>query len=92
MITKKLNISGHVQGVAYRAWMVQRATQLSVWGWVRNCADGSVEALVHGPEELVEELVIDCNLGPGLATIEKIDITDAEYDGSVGFAMKPSTS
>jgi acylphosphatase len=89
MITKKLIISGTVQGVSYRAWMTQKANQLNIWGWVRNLEDGTVEALIYGDEDVLEELVLDCKQGPGLAQVNNIEIEDMEYDGTVGFEVRP---
>jgi len=48
MIAKRVVIAGRVQGVGYRDWMVARAREIGLSGWVRNLPDGSVEALVAG--------------------------------------------
>ncbi len=48
LIAKHLRISGWVQGVGYRDWLVTRARGLGLSGWVRNRSDGSVEALIGG--------------------------------------------
>ena len=49
-----VRISGRVQGVGFRAWTEQRANALGLSGWVRNCANGEVEAVFSGPAEAVE--------------------------------------
>jgi acylphosphatase len=70
--TVRLRISGRVQGVAYRAWMAQEAAALGVSGWVRNRRDGSVEAVISGPEEAVRDLVERCRRGPPLARVAAV--------------------
>ena len=54
---RRLVISGRVQGVGFRDWMVREAGRLGVSGWVRNRRDGTVEALVDGDTASVEELL-----------------------------------
>ena len=92
MIAKRLRIAGQVQGVGYRAWMVQQARRLGVSGWVRNRGDGTVEALVHGEPAAVEELMRACRRGPILAVVELIheDLAEPEPDG--GFRSLPTVS
>jgi acylphosphatase len=45
---KRLVITGRVHGVGYRAWLVHKARELGLSGWVRNRPDGAVEALIAG--------------------------------------------
>jgi acylphosphatase len=78
MIAKRVVIRGRVHGVGYRDWMAARARALGVDGWVRNRADGAVEALVAGDADAVEELLRSCRRGPRLAEVSSIvdELTD----------------
>jgi acylphosphatase len=86
----RLRISGRVQGVGYRAWAVRMAARLAVRGWVRNRADGDVEALVVGDEPAVTAMVEACRRGPSTATVADVVISEAEDDGSAGFEARPT--
>ena len=77
-VTRQLRIHGRVQGVYYRASMVAEATRLALHGWVRNRADGSVEALAHGGAPAVQALVDWARRGPPQALVERVDVADAE--------------
>jgi acylphosphatase len=85
-----LRIIGCVQGVGYRAWTVQTAARLGVRGWVRNRADGTVEALVAGDAPAVAAMVRACRQGPRAATVRDVAISEAEDDGSTGFVARPT--
>ena len=76
-----LIISGRVQGVFYRASTCDKALQLNLTGWVRNCADGSVEAVVEGPEEQVNALISWCKQGPTHAHVTHVDVNHEHYQG-----------
>lgn len=54
--------------------MRQRANQLGVTGWVRNCADGSVEAVVQGETQAVDRLIEWAQRGPEAARVDKVDV------------------
>ena len=73
-------IRGRVQGIGYRAWMEVTAEERGVEGWVRNCRDGSVEALFSGPEELVLTMIELCREGPPGARVEAIDQREASSE------------
>jgi acylphosphatase len=86
MIHRHLSITGRVQGVAYRAWMIDQAQSLGITGWVRNRADGSVEAVVAGPAEQVEALLARVRHGPSGARVADVAVTEAPARVHDGFA------
>ena len=88
MRAKQLVITGRVQGVGYRDWMVAEAGRLGVDGWVRNRADGSVEALVYGDTAAVEELLRLCRRGPRMAAVSRITESWAEPPDAPGFVRR----
>ncbi|KFC70048.1 putative Acylphosphatase [Bosea sp. LC85] len=89
-----LIISGRVQGVGYRQWFCERARAAGAAGWVRNRADGTVEAVLSGPTDIIEMLAVDAFEGPPGAGVE--DIYRSEADASLlgapgrSFVIAPS--
>jgi acylphosphatase len=77
-------LSGRVQGVAFRAYTVDEARRLGVHGWVRNLADGRVEAEAEGERAAVEALVAFCRRGPPAAKVERADVTWGAFRGDLG--------
>jgi acylphosphatase len=71
-------IRGRVQGVGFRAWTEITALELGVEGWVRNCRDGSVEAVFAGPEETVLTMIELCRDGPPGAQVTTVDQREAD--------------
>lgn len=70
----ELRIRGRVQGVFYRASARQRARQLGLTGYARNCDDASVEIVAEGEERRVEQLIAWCRTGPPGARVESVDV------------------
>ena len=67
-----VRIYGRVQGVWFRAWTVKAATELDLAGWVRNRADGCVEALFVGAPADVETIIAKCHQGPPAARVDDV--------------------
>ena len=67
-------IHGRVQGVSFRYFAVQRASELGVAGYVRNRWDESVEVVVEGQRQAVEELLAFLRVGPRAAFVTDVDV------------------
>ena len=81
MIRRRLIIRGRVQGVFYRASTRDEARRLGLAGWVRNLPDGTVEAAVEGPSDVVERLVEWCRGGPPHARVDGVEVFEEEPEG-----------
>jgi acylphosphatase len=76
-VIRRVVIRGRVQGVGYRVWTEDTALDLGLDGWVRNRRDGSVEAVLAGPEDTVARMIEACRRGPSSARVEAVDVADA---------------
>lgn len=91
MITRHLKISGRVQGVYFRESMRLRTRELKVTGWVRNRADGTVEATVQGEADAVEQMIEWARRGPESARVSNVEIEALEESAHYeSFEIKPS--
>jgi acylphosphatase len=81
-------ISGRVQGVWYRGWAVERASALGLNGWVRNRADGTVEALFAGPPDMVDAMLAACREGPPAAVVRDVAVEPAADPGQGPFEQR----
>lgn len=80
MITLQIRVSGRVQGVGYRDALRHEAQSRGVTGWVRNRADGSVEALLQGSPEAVNGLVEWARQGPPAASVRALHTAAPEHE------------
>lgn len=72
MLRLRLRVRGAVQGVGFRWFARETAQRLGVAGWVRNCADGSVEIAVGGDDERVEQFASAMARGPSHASVAAV--------------------
>ena len=87
-IARRVRIAGRVQGVFFRAWAAERADALGVAGWVCNCRDGRVEALLQGDAGAVAALIEALHRGPPAARVERVEVENAAPEAVSGFAVR----
>lgn len=81
-------VHGRVQGVFFRAQTRDRARSLGLAGWVRNNANGTVEAVFEGDRERVESMVEWCRRGPAHASVDDVDVAWEEPQDEPEFAVR----
>ncbi len=86
----RIRIEGYVQAVGYRNFVIGEAMRLGVDGWIRNRSDGTVEALLSGPNAAVETLVGLCMRGPPGSRVGNVELHKAEAPAEKGFRRRPS--
>lgn len=77
-ITRRLRIYGRVQGVFFRESMRLRAEELKVTGWVRNCVDGTVEAIAQGDAFEVGRIIEWAQRGPDTSKVDKVEVESVD--------------
>ncbi len=74
-------ISGRVQGVNFRMETSLAADRYGVNGWVRNLADGTVEAYIEGDVQNVDSMLDWCRKGPPAASVTGVNVIKEDYTG-----------
>jgi acylphosphatase len=64
------------------------AQREGVAGWARNCADGSVEAVLEGAGRSVDRVLDFCRIGPPAARVDEVEVTEEEPEGLEGFETR----
>jgi acylphosphatase len=81
-------VRGRVQGVGFRMYVESRARGRGVAGWVRNCRDGTVEAVLEGERDAVDAVVAACEDGPRGADVSGVDVRDEAPEDLRGFEIR----
>ena len=77
-----------MQGVFYRASLIDEARRLGLTGWVRNRRDGSVEAVVQGPPAAVQALIDWAHQGPPRAQVNAVQVGAVPAQAITGFERR----
>lgn len=77
-------VRGRVQGVGFRWYVREKATQLGLAGWVKNRSDGAVEVAAEGESDAVRQLREHLARGPSHAAVSSVE------DSSDAAAAAPS--
>ena len=78
-------VTGRVQGVGFRYFVIGEAEIIGVTGWVRNRRDGSVEVVAEGKKEQLSTLVLSLKRGPSSSIVHEVKVewleSTAEFTG-----------
>ncbi len=77
----KAIVHGYVQGVFFRAFVSQRASELGLSGYARNLPTGAVEVVAEGERKQLERLISHLKAGPPSARVERVVTNWSEYTG-----------
>ncbi|HEY3135938.1 MAG TPA: acylphosphatase [Blastocatellia bacterium] len=80
-IGRRFIVRGTVQGVGFRYFAVRAARQAGVVGTVRNLPDGTVEAIVEGPPQAIDQLRTALERGPSYGDVTGVDETEMQPTG-----------
>lgn len=76
-----LIVRGRVQGVFFRASVVELARSVRLKGWVRNLSDGAVEVVAEGSRKALDALTEYCKKGPPGAVVRDVEVTEERETG-----------
>jgi acylphosphatase len=80
---------GRVQGVFFRANTERKARELGLVGWVRNLADGTVEAVFEGEKQGISKAIEWCRGNQPYAKVSSVDVTwDDPTDQFTSFEVR----
>lgn len=85
-------VSGRVQGVGYRQACADQARRHGLAGWVRNRADGRVEAVFEGQPAAVAAMIAWCREGPVWAAVDDLDVSSEAPESLSGFRVRSGRS
>jgi len=86
-IRRRVVVRGRVQGVFFRDTCRREARFRGVAGWVRNAADGSVEAAFEGDPAAVEAMIDWSHRGTKGADVTAVEVVEEPPQGETRFRV-----
>jgi len=78
---KRIIISGRVQGVGFREFLIKEASIIGgLVGYAKNLKNGNIEVIVSGTDDKIKKFVERCKRGPLLAAVKSVDVEDVDID------------
>lgn len=78
---KKILITGKVQNVGFREFLIKESSMIGgIVGYAKNLKDGNIEVVASGEDEKIKKLVERCKKGPFLSSVKSVDVQDVEMD------------
>ena len=88
-IRLEATVRGRVQGVGFRYWVLRRAADLAIVGWVANELDGTVRCVAEGPVEALDRLEHLLRTGPTGAIVDEVRAVRMPATGTMtGFGVR----
>ena len=85
-------VSGLVQGVGFRYFVLRESTRLGLTGWVANRSDGSVCLLAEGPRADLDRLAERLSIGPPGAGVTDVELARGPATGAFrSFTIRSGT-
>ncbi|WP_320053476.1 acylphosphatase [uncultured Acetobacteroides sp.] len=88
MVSKRIVVSGRVQGVGFRYYVDRKAQELGVYGYVRNLPNGKLEVEAEGDDVSVETLIDYCRIGPARALVDRVEVHSQPVVGYTHFGVR----
>ncbi len=87
MKTIRVYIRGIVQGVFFRKFLEEKASELNIRGFARNLNDGRIEVVIEGRDEKVNEMLEACKQGPAHAHVDDVQFQELKHQGFKSFKI-----
>lgn len=87
MKTIRLTVKGKVQGVYFRAYAKNKASELGITGWVKNLPHDTVEIEATATDDLLQQFINCCREGPSRAIVYDLIIEELPYEPFIDFRI-----